>query len=269
MKIKRIFAVLISAALVIAAGITAVLFVADKEAPPENDVRLFDSFRIYRSDSLNCEIYKKDGSSHTAIYRGWIYKYAFDESRRVIAMRTLDGQAPQNVSSESDVLYNRYYGGKEYAITNDTLKLYDCGAGKFISFKTDESLKEYCALNGINLSDWHYPAGNGFFKENRTPIAGDYFIKTWLFGYSSVMLNEKELVFGYISDVKTDGNIISFRCRQTKNEYSPEHMEANNGLSELSQKPIGKYKTDFLTYDDIFYDKIVQIDMTTGEISEK
>ena len=47
-----------------------------------------------------------------------------------------------------------------------------------------------------------------------------------------------------------------------------EQINANAGLSPLSQKPIGKYREDFFSYSDIYYDKEILVNMRGGEVTE-
>ena len=82
------------------------------------------------------------------------------------------------------------------------------------------------------------------------------------------MCGENELIFGFITDVKTEDGEITFRLRQTKNSFSPEYMSANSTLSALSDKPVGKYHRAFLETDDVYYDKNIIINTQTGDITE-
>lgn len=275
MKKAKIFITsIISATLVLAVALGVLLIIIDKEGAPENNAKLFDSYYIYRSNSMHCEIYNKSKQdsfdSDKQICSGWIYKYAFDADKKFIAFRNIayEDSDGDRLNDNGFAIYNRYYGGKEYAVTQDILMLYDCVNKRFTDFKDDKSLSEYCRRNGINLCNWYYPAGNGFFREERTHLTDNCYIKSWLFGYSSVMLSGKEVAFGFISDVKKSDNSVTFRLRQTKNVYTPEQANANKGLSPLSDKPIGKYKTGFLEYEQIYYDKVIRIDTVTGEITE-
>lgn len=261
--------------MLLAIGATILIYI-DKEGSPQNNVCLFDDFYIYRSKSDNCEIYKNSEANpsdpqNKTVCNGWIYKYSFDSENKYIAFRLITAADTEYNKPENpnDVLYLRYYYSKEYAVYYDELRLYDCKMDKYFDFETDEELKNYCFDNNINLCNWHHVSGNGFFEEEKTSLIGNYYMKTNFFDYSSIMCDENELIFGFITDVKTQDGKISFRLRQTKNLFSPEHMNANSGLSALSNEPVGKYRHAFLNVDDVYYDKYIIINIETGEISEK
>ena len=82
------------------------------------------------------------------------------------------------------------------------------------------------------------------------------------------MCGENELIFGFITDVKTENGEITFRLSQTINSFSPEHMSANSTLLALSDEPVGKYHRAFLETDDVYYDKNIIINTKTGDITE-
>lgn len=271
---KKIAVFFICTAAVLAIGAT-ILIVIDKEGAPQNNVCLFDDFYIYRYKSDDCEIYKNSEANpsdprNKTVCSGWIYKYSYDAENKYIAFRLITASDTEYNKPENsnDVIYTRYYQSKEYAVYYDELRLYDCKTGKYYDFKTDEELKDYCFDNGISLCNWYHVAGNGFFEEEKTNLIGDYYLTTNLFGYSSIMCGENELIFGFITDVKTENGEITFRLRQTKNSYSPEHMSANSTLSALSDEPVGKYHRAFLETDDVYYDKNIIINTKTGDITE-
>lgn len=275
LSVFKKFIISIIVLVIVALGLVVYGFL--NATPPENDILLFDDYYIYRYNCLCCKIYQKNyfdnenGYAHDkTIYNGWIYKYTFDSEKKVIVMHIMTGVDLQfNESNKADtILYNRFYSGKEYAITEDVWILYDGKTGKSNFFNSDMLLKDYCKQHSIALKEWYYAAGNGFVKEERTNISDNCYIKTWLYGYSSLVLNDHEIVFGYITDVKQNGNIVSFRLRQTKNEYSPENINANSMLSSVANKPIGKYRDDFLTYLNIYYDKEILVNMRSGEVTE-
>lgn len=277
MKLNVFKKIIVSILVLIAVALGLVVYGFLSATPPENDLLLFDDYYIYRFNSLNCKIYQKDFFdsengcvSNKNIYNGWIYKYSFDSKNKSIIMHTMNGVDMQlnELDRTNEILYNRFYGGKEYAITEDIWILYDGKTGTSNFFNSDMLLNDYCKQHSIALNEWYYPAGNGFVKEEKTNISDNCYIKTWLYGYSSLILNGEELVFGYITDVKQSGNIVSFRLRQTMNEYSPENINANSMLSSVSDKPIGKYRDDFLTYLDIYYDKRILVNIESGEVTE-
>lgn len=272
MKKSKVFLISVLVT-VLVMSVCAVVFIIEtnRTGVPENDVILFDDYCIYRSSDVHSKIYLRANGENKTVDSAWIYKYAFDGDKKVIAYRKITAYEGDiyNLNEQEDVIYCRYYGAAEYGVSEDLLILYDCSEEKYLEFETDEELAEYCGKNGIALCDWYYPAGNGFMQAEKTQLSDDYYLKTWTHGYSSVMCGENELYFGYISDIKTEGNTVSFRLRQTKNEYSPEHMTANVGLSALSGKPIGKFRKDFLYYDDIYYDKIITVNTVTGETTER
>lgn len=277
MKHKRVKAAII---LLVAVIITAIGFIAYgflNPSVPENDVLLFDDYYIYRFNSLSCKIYEKDKfdnekgyADDKTIYSGWIYKYSFDADKRIIVMHTMTGTDLQlyDINDLENVLYTRFYGTKKYAITEDVFSLYYGETDESITFDSERLLNDYCIKNKINLTNWYYPVGNGFVEEEKNYISDNCYIKSGLFDYSSLMLNGEEIAFGYITDLKHNGDVITFRLRQTKNEYSPEQINANTVLSPLSENPIGKYREDFLSYSDIYYDKEITVNVVSGEIKE-
>lgn len=266
---KRIIKVFLTAALSIVLITTATVLISVNagRTVPENEATLFDQYNIHRSNNLFCEIFDNNETVDT----GWIYKYAYDSEQKVIAYRRLTGDDVEmyNPAELDGVLYLRKYAGREYAITNDELILYDCKTGASVEFADDAKLKDYCNKKEIALCPWYYPAGNCFSQEIRTPLTDDYSLKSWIYGYSSIMYGEKELLFGFITDVKINNNIITLRLRQPEQQFSAEQVEANSMLSPLNNKPKGLYKTGTLEYEKIYYDKIIIIDTVSGTISEE
>lgn len=273
---KRTFKILIPVICVISLiGIGIALLMSSPA--PENNVLLFDDYYIYRSNAHSFEIYQKEFmniekdiyTQHT-VFNGWIYKYSFDEQNRTIAVHEFRGVdlEKDTPNDDSEVLYNRYFMNKKYAITEDTFKLYNENTGESLVFNSEAELEDYCTSKAIQLSDWYYTASNGFEKEKQTPVAENCYIKEWLYGYSTVTLNGEDIAFGFVDDVEIQGDIVTFRLRQTKNEYSPESIGTNKSLSPLSDEAVGEYRTDFLTYDDIYYDKTISINLTTGDVQE-
>ena len=262
---KAVLCVCISVVLLIVSG-CAVLVIEGSNGPPvQNDVCLFEDYYMYRNSNTNSYLYLKNDepSLNHRIIQGWIYKYAFDENNRVVAMRYFLAYNLKDVSDEvENVLYYRYYASERYAVVEDCLKLYDCKEDKFIDFKDDTDLNQYCDKNNIILSDWYYPGGNDYYPETVETLVGEYKLKTTVYDYSSVLKGNEELLFGYISDVQVDGDVISLRLRQTKNMYSPEYITTNSSLSPLSVNPVGKYKGYDIYYDKnvmIYPDKIIEV----------
>ncbi len=271
MNKKRVL-IIITSLIIVLFG--AVLIEIYHEKPPENTVCLFENYYIYRSNNKKCEIYEKDVyvedlgyKANKEIFSGWLYKYSYDAHRGVIAVRQIDAAEENDVAEP--VLYYRYFENNKYAVNKDVLRLYDKNNDKYSEFETDESLKEYCRKNDIVLSDWYYPAGNGFAPETNKELVNGYRIKTWLYGYSSIMCGDKEIVFGYISNVKVKDDVITFRLKQSKNEYSAEQIDTNKSLSAISEKPVGLYRNDFLNWSYVYYDKKVEINTKTNEIKEE
>ena len=276
MKHKRFKAVIIVLLAVVVTAIGFIYYELLNPSAPENDVLLFDNYYIYRFNSMSCKIYEKDkfdtekGYAYDkTVYSGWIYKYSFAPEKKIIVMHVMTGTDLQfyDINELDSVIYNRFYGTKEYAITEDVFELYNGKTGKSITFDSEKSLNYYCKENKVNLENWYYPSGNAFVEEERNNISDNCYIKTWLYGYSSLVLNNDEIAFGYITDLKHNGDIITFRLRQTK-EYSPEQITANDGLSPLSEKAFEKYRTDFLIYSDIYYDKEISVNIVSGEVRE-
>ena len=83
------------------------------------------------------------------------------------------------------------------------------------------------------------------------------------------MCGEKEIVFGYISNLKVKDNVISFRLKQSKNEYSAEQIDANMDLSPVGEKPAGLHQDDFLNWNYVYYNKKIEINTLTGKVTEK
>ena len=275
LSVFKKFIISIIVLVIVALGLVVYGFL--NATPPENDVLLFDNYYIYRYNSLYCKIYQKDyfdnekGYAHDkTIYNGWIYKYSFDSENKIVVMHVMTGTDLQfyDIDDLENVLYTRFYGTKEYAITEDVFSLYNGETDESITFDSEKLLNNYCINNNVNLMNWYFPAGNGFVEEEKNIISDNCYIRSWLYDYSSLILNGKEIAFGYITDLKHKGDVITFRLRQTKNEYSPEQINANAGLSPLSQKPIGKYREDFFSYSDIYYDKEIAINVVSGEIRE-
>ena len=57
--------------------------------------------------------------------------------------------------------------------------------------------------------------------------------------------------------------------KQSKNEYSAEQIDANKGLSAISEKPVGIHRDDFLNWSYVYYNKKIEINTITNEITEK
>ena len=270
MKRKKLIIAAVSVVLLLGIVLTGIFF----EKPPENTVCLFDDFFIYRSNNKKCEIYEKDVyvedlgyKANKEIFSGWLYKYSYDANRGLIAVRQIDASETKN--NTEPVLYYRYFENDKYAVNKDVLRLYDKNNDKYTEFETDEALKEYCRKNDIVLSDWYYPAGNGFVPETNKELVNGYRLKTWLYGYSSIMCGEKEIIFGYISNLKVKDNVISFRLKQSKNEYSAEQIDANRDLSPVGEKPAGLHRNDFLNWNYVYYNKKIEINTLTGIVTEK
>lgn len=270
MKRKKLIIAAVSVVLLLGIVLTGIFF----EKPPENTVCLFDDFFIYRSNNKKCEIYEKDVyvedlgyKANKEIFIGWLYKYSYDANRGLIAVRQIDASETKN--NTEPVLYYRYYENDKYAVNKDVLRLYDKNNDKYTEFETDEALKEYCRKNDIVLSDWYYPAGNGFSPETNKELVNGYRLKTWIYGYSSIMCGEKEIIFGYISNLKVKDNVISFRLKQSKNEYSAEQIDANRDLSPVGEKPAGLHRNDFLNWNYVYYNKKIEINTLTGKVTEK
>ncbi|MBQ8782622.1 MAG: hypothetical protein IJZ57_02485 [Clostridia bacterium] len=255
--VKGILCIFISVFLLFVGGCAALIIESSDGPLEQNDVCLFEDYYMYRRSNTNSYLYLKNDepSLNHRIIQGWIYKYAFDENSRVIAMRYFLAYNLKDVSGEvENMLYYRYYGGEIFAIVEDSLKLYDCQKDEFTDFKNDAELSSFCAENNITLGDWYYPGGNDYYPEEVKTLTGEYKLKTTVYDFSSVLKGDEELLFGFISDVKVDGDVISLRLRQTKNMYSPEYLTTNSALSPLSVNPVGKYKGY-----DIYYDKYIYI----------
>ena len=256
--VKGILCIFVSVFLLFVGGCAALVIEVTNGPLEQNDVCLFDDYYMYRNRDTNSKFYVKNDESslnHTLI-QGWIYKYSYDENSRMIALRYLWAYEMNQVSdAPENVIYYRWYSGVKYSICEDMFKLYDCKEDKFFDFETEAELKKYCNENKITLSEWYYPGGNGYWPESKAEtLLGEYSLKKASFGYSSVLKGDEELLFGLISDVKVDGDVISLRLRQTKNMYSPEYITTNSALSPLSVNPVGKYKGY-----DIYYDKYIYI----------
>ena len=264
---KKSMKIAIFVGVVVLLAVTLVLTINNTNNNPleVNDVCLFDDYYMYRNRDTNSKFYVKNDESslnHTLI-QGWIYKYSYDENSRMIALRYLWAYEMNQVSdAPENVIYYRWYSGVKYSICEDMFKLYDCKEDKFFDFETEAELKKYCNENKITLSEWYYPVGNGYWPELKAEtLLGEYSLKKASFGYSSVYKGDEELLYGFISDVKVDGDVISLRLRQTKNIYSPENITANSLLSPLTDKPVGEYNDHEIYYDKYIYiypDKIVE-----------
>lgn len=263
--IKNILYIVIICSVII--SIPIILIYKSGREIPVSESKLFDRYSIHRSSNIFCEIY----DNKETVDRGWIYKYAYDSEKKIIAYRRLTGDDTEiyNPTELDGVLYLRKYAGREYAITKDELILYNCNTKASVEFADDAELKDYCNKKEITLCPWYYPAGNCFVEETRTPLAGDYSLKSWIYGYSSIMCGEKELLFGYITDLNVNNNILTLRLRQPWQQFSAEQVDANGMLSPLSNKLKGLYKTGTLEYEKIYYDKTIIIDTVSGTISEE
>ncbi len=270
---KKSFRILIPIIFIILLNVVVVGLLMSSPAP-ENNVLLFDNYYIYRSNAHSFEIYQKnitnaekDIYTQRTVCNGWIYKYSFDEQNKIITVHQFRGVDLEidTPNDDAEVLYTRYFMNKEYAITEDEFRLYNERTGKSLAFNSASELKNYCDAEKIQLSNWYYTASNGFEKEKQTAVSENCYIKEWLYGYSTVTLNGEDIAFGFVDDVEKQGDTVTFRLCQTKNEFSPEYIETNKNLSPLSDEAVGKYKTDFLTYEEIYYDKTVSINLVTGE----
>ena len=274
-NLKKVSMVFLISVFFIVSVIGILLYKIDNEEVPANNVLLFNDFYFYKSDWMHSKIYAKDRFDaekgykyNSSIFEGWIYKYSYDKENGFIAARIFDYIDDTVNSSDHKVLYERWFGHNQYKIIEDDLIMYNSNTKEHMKFNSDEELENYCTSQEIKLTNWYYIAGNGPVEETSTSLLGNYRLKTWLFDYSSIMLNEEELIYGYITDVKVKDNTISFRLRLPEPEYSPENINANKELSGLSNKPVGKYRTDFLNYQNIYYDKIITINTINGNIIE-
>lgn len=255
-KIAKIIISVISVVLVLVIGSVAVL-IAENHVP-QNDMKLFGDYYMYRNSNTNSILYQKiDDSQKHNLIQGWVFKFAFDKENQVIAMRYMVAYKLKDVSGEvPNVLYNRFYAGEEYAVVEDCIKVYDCKKDEFIDFENDAFLLNYCVNNDVELSNWYYPGGDGYYESSKTALDRKFGIyhETSVYGYSSIVNDEFETYYGFITDIEYRDDCLSFRLRRTKNSYSPEYIDANEGLSPLSEKPIGKYNGE-----DIYYDKRIYI----------
>lgn len=265
MKKSIKIAISVSVVILLVVAVALAINHSNNNPPEVNDICLLGDYYIYRNCDTNSKLYVKNDEpslNHTLL-QGWIYKYSYDENSRVIAVRYLWRYEMNEVSDvPKDVLYYRYYSGVKYAICEDLFKLYNCDEDRFIDFKTQAELEKYCNENNIALGEWYYPRGNGYWPESKVEtLLGEYSLKKASFGYSSVYNGKEELLFGFITDVKVDGDVVSLRLRQTKNIYSPENITANSLLSPLANKPVGEYDDCEIYYDKYIYlypDKIVE-----------
>lgn len=225
---------------------------------PQNDMKLFGDYYMYRKSNTNSILYQKiDDSQKHNLLQGWVYKFSFDKGKKVIAMRYMVAYKLKDVSGEvPNVLYNRFYAGEEYLVVEDGFKLYNCKKDEFIDFENNASLLNYCNENNIKLKTWYYPGGDGYYQSTKTVLwkyedFEDVYHETSAYDYSTIVFSENDEYFGIITDIEVSEYCISFRLRQTK-EYSPENMYANESLSPMSEEPIGKYKGK-----DVYYDQII------------
>lgn len=254
-KIAKIIISVISVVLVLVIGSVAIL-IAENHVP-QNDMKLFGDYYMYRNSNTNSILYQKiDDSQKHNLIQGWVFKFAFDKSKKVVAMRYMVAYKLKDVSGEvPNVLYNRFYAGEEYAVVEDCFKLYNCKKDEFIDFESQTSLLNYCNEKNIKLKDWYYPGGDGYYESEKTVLwkyEGVYH-ETSVYDndYSTIVFSENDEYFGIITDIEVSEYCISFRLRQTK-EYSPENIHANDSLSPMSEEPIGKYRGR-----DIYYDQII------------
>lgn len=255
-KLAKIIISVISVVLVLVIGSVAIL-IAENHVP-QNDMKLFGDYYMYRNSNTNSILYQKiDDSQKHNLIQGWVFKFAFDKENQVVAMRYMVAYKLKDVSGEvPNVLYNRFYAGEEYAVVEDCIKVYDCKKDEFIDFESQTSLLNYCNEKNIKLKDWYYPGGDGYYESSKTALdrKSGLYHETSVYGYSSIVNDEFEVYYGFITDIEYRDDILYFRLRRTKNSYSPEYIDANEGLSPLSEKPIGKYNGE-----DIYYDKRICI----------
>lgn len=224
---------------------------------------IFGEYTFCKTSAANHFIY--DGENE--IMEGIIYKYTFDTNEKLIVAHLL--KMVESYGSE-DALYKRLYNGRDYNVLYDKMVVYNTEDKSATEFDTYDDFLDYCSKNNITLNNWRYPSGGVSIDSQQSEITNGYMLSQLPYGYSLISHNDKEILRGYISDLEVTSHQIEFRLRQTDYNYDAEYPNmVNVGLSDFSEEPIGKYRKGFLDYEDIYYDKIVVIDIETGKISEK
>lgn len=224
---------------------------------------IFDSYNFWRTSSVNHAVEGDEGT----VMQGVIYKYTYDTDEKYIVAHLLG--IADNYGSE-DALYKRLYNGSIYNVLYDKMVVYNTEDKTRKEFDKYDDFLDYCSKGSIKLNNWRYPSGGLSIDSQQSEIANGYTLSQLPYDYNLISLNDKEIIRGYISDLEVTSHQIKFRLRQTDYNYDAEYPDTVNvGLSELSEEPIGKYRKGFLDYEDIYYDKIVVIDIETGKISEE
>lgn len=223
-------------------------------------------FGNYTFRETSAAAHKIEGDEGT-VMQGVIYKYTYDTDEKYLVAHLLT--MADNYGSK-DALYKRLYNGSIYNVLDDNMVVYNTEDKTRAEFEKYDDFLGYCRENNIKLNNWYYPSGGLSINAQPNEITDGYTLSNLPYDYKLISLDDKELIRGYISDLEVTSHQIKFRLRQTDYHYDAEYPDTVNlGLSELSDKPVGKYKKGFLDYADIYYDKIVTIDLETGKISEE
>ncbi len=226
---------------------------------------LFGNYTFFSTGGKNYSI--SDGI--TDIF-GYIYKYTYDKTETYIAAHLFQIVEADTAGDRDNVLSERYDHGTTYSVLYDKMILFCAKDRTTTEFDTYKEFLEYCKNNNIELHNWRYPSGGGHTESVETELTGGYSIHNLRGHNSAISFNGKEIIYGYITDIETTQQQIKFRLRRTNYGYDAEYPEeVNVGLTELSDEPVGKYRRGFLDYSDVYYDKMITIDIETGKISEE
>lgn len=225
---------------------------------------LFGNYTFFSTGGKNYSI--SDGV--TDIF-GYIYKYTYDQTETYIAAHLLKIIEADTAIGRDDIIYERFDHGITYSVIYDKMIIFCATDRTTTEFDTYKEFLEHCEANNIELHNWRYPSAGGHLESIETELTGAYSIHNMRSDHSAITFNGEEIIYGIITDIKVTDQKITFRLRREHYGYDAEYPEkVNLGLSELSDKPVDKYKRGFLDYTDVYYDKNITIDISTGKITE-
>lgn len=155
-----------------------------------------------------------------------------------------------------------------YYIETDYFTIYNLDDNTYSNFKTQKEFLNYCNQNNL-LFEWTFTNCMDITK-NASAIGID---KWEIYNFKSeslcgFVLKNGEVVYeGFISDIDIDENFLKFRLRVPDRSI----LEFNNlkfeDLDVNFEKVVSKKKISLLLlYEDIYFDKYINIDISTGTI---
>lgn len=153
-----------------------------------------------------------------------------------------------------------------YYIEIDYFTIYNLDDDTYSNFKTQKEFLDYCNQNNL-LFEWTFTNSMDITKEYSATGKDKWEIYNFksesLCGF--VLKNGEVIYEGFISDVDIDGDILKFRLRVPDRSI----LEFNNltfeDLDVNFEKVVSKKRISLLLlYEDIYFDKYINIDVSTG-----